>query len=354
MSQLSPRWLDLNNCYLHLSTVTLLPLFQVAVSTFLPSIQILGVWHVGEAHPSTRLQILLQLFPVALVEHLGEWMPECRKTSWQIEARVQSTKNEQMPICTCMCSLLIWTFSIFGGNASHKRRYSVETILLKTAEPQRGRAWGNRGCGLKWMCSAIIFTWLKYESCCRSSSKMSFRILVVSRVILTSLFSRSQLLFPFQTLVFSVLLKAIFWRQQATDLFSYLLGWKHNPITVPFNKISDQFFPEVTLFPLFTTLLHVIFSGRRFRNPVNYISISCATQQWYHHKHLCAKVTNHNMFWSPFISLCLLAIARQFRFWRRMHVCALNLLWSDGLLGRTQGEAQTQRWRPETVFQEKR
>lgn len=83
---------------------------------------------------------------------------------------------------------------------------------------------------------------------------MSFRILVVSRVILTSLFSRSQLLFPFQTLAFSVLLKAIFWRQQATDLFSYLLSWKHNPITVPFNKISDQFFPEVTLFPLFTTL----------------------------------------------------------------------------------------------------
>lgn len=65
--------------YLHLSTVTLLSLLQVAISTFPSTIHSLGVWHVGEAHPSTRVQILLQLLSVALVEHLGEWVPEQRQ-----------------------------------------------------------------------------------------------------------------------------------------------------------------------------------------------------------------------------------------------------------------------------------
>lgn len=76
VSQLNPKWLDLSKCYLHLSTVTFLPLFQVAISTFLPTIHFFGIRHVGETHPSTRLQILLQLFSIALVEHLGKWVPE--------------------------------------------------------------------------------------------------------------------------------------------------------------------------------------------------------------------------------------------------------------------------------------
>lgn len=73
---LNPKQLDQNNCYLHLSTVTLLSLFQVAISTFPSTIHPFGVWHVGQTHPSTRLQVLLQLLSVALVEHLGKWVPE--------------------------------------------------------------------------------------------------------------------------------------------------------------------------------------------------------------------------------------------------------------------------------------
>lgn len=76
VSQLKPKQVNENNCYLHLSTVTLLPFFQVAISTFPPSIHSLSIWHVGKAHPSTWVQILLQLSPVALVEHPGEWVPE--------------------------------------------------------------------------------------------------------------------------------------------------------------------------------------------------------------------------------------------------------------------------------------
>lgn len=76
VSQLKSKQVNENNCYLHLSTVTLLPFFQVAISTFPPSIHSLGIWHVGKAHPSTWVQILLQLSPVALVEHSGERVPE--------------------------------------------------------------------------------------------------------------------------------------------------------------------------------------------------------------------------------------------------------------------------------------
>lgn len=61
--------------YLFLPTVTLFPIFQVPISTSSATIQCPGVRHVGETHPTTWLQISVQLPPVASIEHSGKGVP---------------------------------------------------------------------------------------------------------------------------------------------------------------------------------------------------------------------------------------------------------------------------------------
>lgn len=61
--------------FLFLPTVTFFPIFQVPIATPPASIQRPGVWHVREAHPTSRLQIPVQFPPVAPTEHSGERVP---------------------------------------------------------------------------------------------------------------------------------------------------------------------------------------------------------------------------------------------------------------------------------------
>lgn len=98
-----------------------------------------------------------------------------------------------MPICFHFSPKC---FSLFGGNHSRKRRYLMETILLKTAKPQGGRLQQTGNVALsEWVQLTFLRDW-NMEAVVVPHPKWALESLWVSRVTLASPFSQSQLFLP--------------------------------------------------------------------------------------------------------------------------------------------------------------
>ncbi len=65
----------LQHAHLKFSTVTLLALFHVAISTFLPTVQHFDLGHVEQTHSDAFLKTGRQILLAAAAEHGGEWIP---------------------------------------------------------------------------------------------------------------------------------------------------------------------------------------------------------------------------------------------------------------------------------------
>lgn len=187
------------------------------------------------------------------------------------------------------------------------------------------------------MVLASIFAWLKYRSCCGSSSRMSSGIPVGFQNHPLPFSPKKTYSFPFNGFPWLTETKLyaednkqwtcfhVSWVRSMTLslclLIRPVLSWR-NPISFLHHVIKDK----------------IVFSGRRFKNPINYLCIFCATQKWN------TMVTHPNMFRSPLVSLCLLAVASSSCGEGCVCVNALNMLWGDRSFGRTQWKTQTQRW----------